>query len=375
MTARTASPTSAEALSALIGDIYECALDPAGWNDTLTRFVALFSPPDWDVAALMWEGMNKPGVRWVGTTGLVAHALHGYEMVFAGTNVWSQRAVNLSVGQVFDTDELVTRAEFLKTDLYQKFLKTWGMELALFIIFERAHDEQLAIAMPGPPDRDLTFLKRGLRLIAPHVQRTMRISHSLVDARLRAAASESALNLGHVAVLALTDTLAVVSKNAKADELIQNGVLVQRQGRAVFSSADAQKRLAALASRTDPGSDAFWIDDPSGHRHAALAMTIRPAREQVLGGWVEGARILVSVSTPHPAPLIEVDRLKAWFDLTPSEARLVAAISAGKSMADYAAERGVSIEAARFLLKGAFRKTGAESQAQLVTLVNQVPVG
>ncbi len=360
-------------LSALIGDIYECALAPSRWNDTLTRFVSVFSPPDWDVAALMWEGMNKPAVRWVGTTGLVAHAIQAYEMVFAGTNVWSSRAVGLPMGQVIDTDELLTRAEFLKSDLYQKFLKTWRMEMALFVIFERADDEQLALAMPGPPDREINGLKRGLRLIAPHVQRTMRISHGLAEAHLRAAGAEAALNLGHVAILALDASLRVISHNAKADELEQLGLYAMHNGRALFASMNVQKRLSALAAQDTPASDAFNIDSAAGDRYAALAMNVRPQREQVLGGWIEGAKIILSISMPHPAPLIEVDRLRAWFDLTPSEARLAAALVSGKTLATYASERGVSVEAARFLLKGAFRKTGAESQTQLVTLIKRVP--
>jgi DNA-binding CsgD family transcriptional regulator len=130
-----------------------------------------------------------------------------------------------------------------------------------------------------------------------------------------------------------------------------------------------------LAAQNSPASEAFRIEDAQGVSHAVLAMTIRPQREAVMGGWVEGAKVLVSITTPHPAPLIEIDRLRAWFDLTASEARLASALMAGKSLAVYSDERGVSVDAARFLLKGVFRKTGAETQAQLVTLINQVPQG
>ena len=41
---------------------------------------------------------------------------------------------------------------------------------------------------------------------------------------------------------------------------------------------------------------------------------------------------------------------------------------------DYAALRAVSLNAARFLLKGIFRKTGATSQAQLVATLARLPV-
>ena len=50
-------------LDALTGQIYECALDPARWDDTLTAIVAAFSPLEWDVAFLLWEGNSPPRAR------------------------------------------------------------------------------------------------------------------------------------------------------------------------------------------------------------------------------------------------------------------------------------------------------------------------
>ncbi len=364
-----------EGLSGLIGDIYECVLQPERWDNTLTRFVATFSPPNWDVAMLMWEGMNTPSVRWVGATGLVAHARQAYETVFAGMNPWSSRSVTIPLGEVADTDALISREEFLASDLYKQFLKTWNIELALFVVFDRAAHEQLAIAMPGPDGYDLRQLRRGLRLIAPHVQRAMRLSHGLVGARLRAAGAEAFLNLGHVAMLALREDLSIVNCNARGQALAAERVFSIERGRVVFRDPDVQRQLGELAAGAQPGSLALRLEGADDRSMALLAMTMKPQREQALGGWVEGASVLLSISQPHPAPLIEADRLRAWFNLTATEARLAAALAAGKSLQDYASERGVTIEAARYLLKGAFRKTGAESQAQLVALIKDVPAG
>lgn len=372
---RRAATTEPERLSALIGDVYECALDPSRWDDTLTKFVATFSPPNWDVAMLVWEGLGRPGIRWVGTTGVVAHARQGYELVFAGRNVWSQHVGQKPLGQVFDSDSLVSRQAFLQSDLYQKFLRTWGIELALIVLFERAADEVLGLVVAGPPDQPVDGLSRGMRLIAPHIQRTVRISHGLAEAKLRAAGAEAMLNLGHVAVVALTRDMDIVSQNARAAELQAKGLIRFAHGKFAFAETDAQQRLAALAGQDSPASDAFRIEDEVGTSYAILAMTIRPQREDVLGGWIEGANVLVSISTPHATPLMEAGRLRAWYDLTASEARLATLIADGKSLGDYAENRGVSVEAARFLLKGIFRKTGAESQAQLAALVNRLPTG
>lgn len=368
-------PLTPESLSGLIGDIYECVLSPDRWDEVLTQLVFQWSPPNWDVAMLMWEGINKPSVRWVGTTGLVAHARQGYENVFAGKNVWSNCAPTVPLGEVLDSDELVSREQFLASDLYQHFLKTWQLELALFVVFDRVGDEYLALAMPGPDGRDLTDLRRGLRLIAPHVQRAMRLSHGMATANLRAAGSEALLNLGHVAVLALREDLSVVSLNARAEILVAQGLCKIDRGRFAFVDRTAQRQLLDLAKASAPTSLALSVEDAQGTSSAVLAMTVRPHREQVMGGWVQGAKLLVSISRPHPAPLIEIDRLRAWFNLTASEARLASELAGGRTIQDFAETRGVTIDAARYLLKGTFRKTGAKSQAQLVALIKDVPSG
>ena len=69
-----------------------------------------------------------------------------------------------------------------------------------------------------------------------------------------------------------------------------------------------------------------------------------------------------------------VTRLRDWFDLTPSEAKIAAYIADGKTMEEYARDRGVSINAARFLLKGVFGKTGVSRQAELAALLHESPL-
>lgn len=50
-----------------------------------------------------------------------------------------------------------------------------------------------------------------------------------------------------------------------------------------------------------------------------------------------------------------------------------AVLAAGDSLRDQAAKRSVSLKAVKFLLKGIHRKTGARFQAQLVTLLRDLP--
>jgi DNA-binding CsgD family transcriptional regulator len=64
--------------------------------------------------------------------------------------------------------------------------------------------------------------------------------------------------------------------------------------------------------------------------------------------------------------------LAGLFDLTPSEARVVAILEAGGSTTDASLELGITPKSARTYLDRVFAKTGTNGQAQLVALVRSV---
>ncbi|MEI9888802.1 MAG: helix-turn-helix transcriptional regulator [Rhizomicrobium sp.] len=361
-------------LSELIGRIYECAIDPGQWDDTLTHIAAALSPPDWDVMMLVWERLAPPGCRFVGATNLIPMAREIYRTMFAGRQPWSRRIWALPLGRVVDTDEIMPRSEILESDFYRQFLRTWRLEKAVGVVLDRQGSEKLALIMPGPPEGQLDGLKRGLRLLAPHIQRAVRISRALGEANLRAAAALSVMDLAPNAIVTLTPDLKVINANAKALELIASGWARLADGAFVLSDRQAQRQLAELAEAAPPASSAFRATGPDGSDLAVLGARLTNQTAETLDGRIEGAGIILTVGVGARAPLIEIDRLAAWFGLTPSEARLAAGLSSGMSLDEYAARRNVSMNAVRFLLKGIYRKTNVGSQAQLIAQIRDLPL-
>jgi DNA-binding CsgD family transcriptional regulator/PAS domain-containing protein len=361
------------ALSELIGHIYECAIDPGQWDDTLSEVVNLLSPPYWDVIMLMWERLSPPGCRFVGSTNFIPMAQEIYRTTFAGRTPWSRRIWALPAGRVVDTDEIMPRAEILESEFYQKFLSTWNLQLAIGVVLDRQGPEKLGLIMPGPPDMPLEGLKRGLRLLAPHMQRAVRISRSLGEANLRAGAAQLALESAPNAIATLTPNLKIVTANAKMLDLVETGWARIVDGGFVFSDREAQQQLGALAAAAPPASAAFRVAGPGGGDLAVLGARLSAATAQTLDGTVEGAGLILTIGIGGHAPLIAINRLAAWFGLTPGESRLAIALASGETLDVYAAKRNVSLNAARFLLKGVYRKTGAGSQAQLVAQIRDLP--
>ncbi len=360
-------------LDALIGEVYECALDPRLWDDTLTRITATLSPLEWDVAFLVWETNQPPGARFVGATGLAAGIPEIYAAVYAAKNPWSLRIATQRNGAVVDTDELMSREEFAASPLYRDFLVRWGLNRALVAPLDRRGGERLALVLPGPAERDIDGLKRGLRVLAPHIQRAVRIGQRIALAELRADAATAAADKAASAILCLKSDLTVITANRLAGQYEASGVISMSGGRLTFLDPASQRQLIALARSTPPAGAAFTTIDREGATVAAVGARVPTQTARALAGQIEGAGLILSIGGGSEPRALEISRVAAWFGLTPSEARLASTLAAGSSVRDYCTARNVSINAARFLLKGVFRKTEVASQAQLVALVSRLP--
>lgn len=374
----TDGPTTAvdvtwETLDALIGQIYESALDPGLWDDTLTHITAALSPLEWDVAFLIWERQSPPAARFVGATGLAAGIPEIYSAVYAANNPWSRRISGLRAGTVVDTDDLMSREAFTASPLYRDFLSRWGIERALAMVLDRRGPERLALVLPGPPARPVERLKRGLRVLAPHIQRAVRISHRVAQADLQAAAAAAAADRAVCAILCLTPDLRIVTANLHVAAYETRGVIRLAAGRLAFTDPASQRQLVALANSSPPAGAAFATRDREGRNVAAVGARIPTQSARALGGAVEGAGLILSIGGSAEPPALEINRVATWYGMTPAEARLATALAAGETLQRYSAARNVTVNAARFLLKGVFRKTGVASQAQLTALLARLP--
>lgn len=365
-----------DVLNDLIGRIYECALDPELWNDTLVRIKAALCPLNWEAVFMLWEGNDPPRARFVAATGLAAGVQEMYLGVYAGTHAWSQRLMRYRNGSVVDTDELMSREEFAQTPFARDFLTPWGIDRLVAVMLDRKGGERLGLMLPGPSDRDIELLKRGLRVLAPHIQRAVRISHRIASLELANDAALAATDNAPYAVLSLDAQFNILAANKRVARYEKSGLIRTAEGRLSFTHAASQQWLTSLINSRPPAGSAFRAVDGQGREVPVLGARIAENRAQPLGGSMAGAAAIVTIgSAPGEHPVVEIDRVAQWFGLTPTEAAIAVSISQGQSLADYAALRAVSVNAARFLLKGVFRKTGATSQAQLAAMVARLPTG
>lgn len=363
-----------EVLNDLIGRIYECALHPEQWNDTLAQIKAALCPLNWESAFLLWESNDPPAARFVAASGLAAGVQEMYAGAYAGRHDWSKRLMRYRNGSVVDTDEIMTREEFSRTPFARDFLSPWGIDRMVAVLLDRKGRERLGLMFPGPSDRDVERLKRGMRVLAPHIQRAVRISGRIASLEMARDAAAAVADTAPYAVLSVDSDLNILAANKRVPRFVERGIISTGEGKLNFTHAPAQRKLVDLLLTPPPAGLAFQTLAEDGREWPVLAARILEQSARQLGGVVEGAAMIVTIgSSPGETPVVEIDRVAQWFGLTPAEARLAVAIANGETIQNYAALRAVSVNAARFLLKGVFRKTGATSQAQLAAIIARLP--
>lgn len=363
---------------AVVSDIYESALAPAHWEIALTNLVNRFGGDRWDIAMLVWERLAPPTGRFVGQTGVHLMAQQGYVHSFAGNNEWSVRGHDLAVGTVVHSDLLVDRDAFVTGRFYREFLANYDLQVGVLALLDRHARDHLCLCLPGPDNGTAPRLEAAVRLLLPHIQRAVRISRRIGEVELSARSARAVLERVPSPVLLLDGALRVLYANPQAEALFAQGYLKRRGERMVLPDRKAAARLTALANlgvdaRAATYCQAFMLEHEVHPPVGAMALRIDDDPAQANPDFV-AARLMIVAGRNHRASFAHVDHLRDWFGLTPAEARLAATLAEGGSLVDFAATRGVTLNAARFLLKGIFAKTDCNRQALLVARLQATPL-
>ena len=129
--------------------------------------------------------------------------------------------------------------------------------------------------------------------------------------------------------------------------------------------------LAASEGRVGLLDSAGSLALPRPSGRAPFMVRAVPVVPGGIWGGFRGAMLVVADGTRRPRPNPAL--LGRMFGLTPAEASLAAAIAAGRTLAEHASKRGVSVETARSHMAAIRRKTGCHRQADLTALLARLP--
>lgn len=365
---------SLQALSTLVASIYDCALDPCRWEQTLSEIKdALLC----DRAAIRLSDLRCDRLLISRTVGVDQHWQKQHSKYLP--RIHAQFAANLATSPAFDEPHILSRhtsrAYFETCPFVNEYMKPQGLvdNMYCFLMKTAARLAWLVFARNERQgiitDREVVLT----RLLLPHIRRAVTISNVLDAQTIEQSRMVEVLDALRCAVV-LTDARGtILHANRSAEHMLRNGRPIRNVGgilHATAPSAATELRTAiGLAARheveigktglavalTEPGA-------PTTFAHL-LPLTGSELRTRLQPTAI--AAVFIG-ATPDAQDAAEASA--AAFELTPAETRVLASLLGGATLAETAAALGVAISTAKTHLDSIFSKTGVTRQTELMRL-------
>jgi DNA-binding CsgD family transcriptional regulator/PAS domain-containing protein len=363
-------------LSELIGSIYDCALDPGLWEQTLAQLVGVFAS---QTAVLGLTDLGRETALISKIVGMEPYWQRQLERHGPEIHAFTARAFpsRQSLEEPFVLSRGLTAEYCAASPYFQECLRPQGLVdvIQLMVI---STPTRLAGLGFGRHEQQGLVTEREIalaRLLLPHVRRAVTISDVLDASAIVRERMADAFNLFRCAVI-LTDAQGrILFANKVAEAMLENGVVVQGKGgtlRATSASAASELRAAiAQAGRreADLGEYGLSVQLSDSASPAVLAhvlpLTGSNMRASLQSAAVAAVFIKPAIIDIEPA----LDIVARLYNLTGAEARVLQAIVDTGRAPDIAAALGISESTVRTHLKRLFEKTSTHRQVELVKLV------
>lgn len=358
----------------LIGRVYDAALDDKLWADIAPQTADTFGSTS---TAVHLRNTRDDGANLLAMTqNYDGMALETYTSYYAQRDVWVQRAVAFGLSKVVASKDLISDAEFERTEICSDWAKPLGIFYLVGAVFPVSNDELgvLGIHRPRASGNYTEDEKALVGQFLPHLQRALQIRRRLADPAIERGAALDALERSGTATVVAGRDGRVLYANNRAERLLRAGEGLRAiGGHLAVAERGAAERLTALiraaadaaAGRGTSTGGALALARADRLPLTVLVAPFRPAREG-LGAPVPAAILFLrDPEAPSPNSLA----LQGLFGLTAAEATVAARLADGQAIDAIAGRLGISLNTARTHLKSIFLKTGTNRQPELVAVV------
>jgi DNA-binding CsgD family transcriptional regulator len=364
-----------EQVSALIGDIYDAALDRSLWVDVLGKAALFVGGP---AAVLFAKSVTRTTVGSAYEYGIDPHWEQLYRHQYVKFDPLTTGQFFADIEEPIATADVIPYDEFLESRFYREWMHPQGLVDMVGTVLEKSVTSAAIFGVlrherDGVVDDET---RRRVRLIAPHFRRAVLIGKAIDLRQGEAAAFADAFN-GLSAGMFLVDARGhIVHANAAGHGILNSGdVLRASGGRLVARDPQVDNTLREIFVAADNGDAALGIQGiavpltgGNGQHHVAHVLPLTSgARRRAGRAYTAAAALFVrKAALERPSPPEVIARA---YKLTPSELRVLLAIVEVGGAPEVAAALGVAESTVRTHLGRLFGKTGAARQADLVKLV------
>ena len=368
--------SEAKVVSALVGDIYDAALDPALWPGALGKAARFIGGLGGGLYAK--DASAKTGNIFYHDGAIDPHYVALYFDKYVKLDPSTTGHYFAAIEKPVATVDLMPYDEFVATRFYKEWAKPQGLVDHLSTVLDKT---ATSVAMFGVFRHEQHGLaddemRRRMRLIAPHVRRAVLIGRT-IDLKTAEAARFADAFDGLGAGMFMVDAVGrIVHANAAGHAMLAAGDLLRANGDRLSSGdPDVDQSLLDIFTAAGSGDAAVGVKGIAvplragdGERHVAHILPLTSgARRRAGVSYAASAALFVhkaALATSSPPEAIAKS-----YKLTPSELRVLLAIVEVGGSPEVAEALGVAESTVKFHLKRLFEKTGARRQADLVKLV------
>jgi DNA-binding CsgD family transcriptional regulator/PAS domain-containing protein len=374
-----ASRLSSDLLSSIIGDIYDCAINPSGWSGALSRITLALDAAYTTISLANTtdhHGRMAAQSPWDSEQLRILNEEYGIEGV-PGLKV----VLSKDVDETWSTLTSMPEHEFQATPFYRNWAQPQGLRDACLVKFVHTTDRIGIMGCITRANRDIIGPdeQKFVSLLSPHLRRAALIGDLLDQARVEAQVYQSTLNkLATAVVLTNAEGHVLYANDAAEDMFTCEGPITKQGGKLKTqspSSLNALKAALVKASQSDQvlGSAGIGIPLSLPDRPVAVAYVL-PLTAGTARAAFKPATAAVFVSTQISAMLPPEAVLVALFDLTPAEVRVVLAVVGPQKRGALSEQLQISGNTLKTHLSRVYKKTETNSLAELIKLIATVVV-
>jgi DNA-binding CsgD family transcriptional regulator len=373
-------PLDVVSVSNLITQIYDCALEPSGWQKTISDLHILLG---YSNAAMVLTELPSGGIASHITAGVPEPFLS--TMQNYGDEVLKHWGGPFTMANLpLDEPAVLTRVNPTNSVYENRYYREWaepqGLIDVLAIGLIRDVSMLGSIGMgrhqkAGPiTDHDIA----SARIFVPHLQRAIAISRVFEMKSQQADMFGEVLDTISTPAIIVDDCLTVLYANVAAAAILARGdPLCQMAGRLRISKCNSKISLpesitdAKNIFRARAGTGAgLALKDAAGH---VYMLHVLPLKNSRFGqNFSERSQLVLFLAGYlRPDKMNRTAAAKAY-DFTKAEARIFHMIGSGASVASVAALLGIKASTVRTHLIHIFEKTGLHRQSDIVRLCNDL---
>jgi DNA-binding CsgD family transcriptional regulator len=365
-----------ETLAALIGDIYDAALDPTLWVDVLGKTKGFIGG---QAASLGWkDAVTKRGDTYHDDDGISPHYRRLYFDKYIKMDPCTTGQFFADIGEPVATQDLIPYDELIQTRAYKEWSRPQGLVDCAMALLDKSATNMSFLAVFRHQRHGLIDdeARRRMRLVVPHFRRSVLIGKVLDHQKAEAASLSDTLD-GISAGMFLIDAAGrIIHANTAGHMMLSGADVLHAEGRRlILNDPHANQVLADTFATAGHGDAAVGIKGVAvplvardGERHVAHVLPLTSGVRRRAGtSYAAVAALFVhkaALDTPSPPEMIA----KAY-KLTPMELRVLLAIVEVGGVAEVAEALGIAETTVKTHLGRVFKKTDTGRQADLAKLV------